>query len=384
MSGRVVPLGELCDMDRRGVRPDDPLASHLPFVGVENVDSGTGFLNFDTKSRTGNRRSASFRFDSRHVLYAKLRPYLNKVATPGFAGRCSTELVPLLPRAGVDRAFLAWLLRRGETVAFVMASATGARMPRADMKVLLSMPVSFPPLDTQRRIADLLDRAARIQRLRARAAARLRAFAPALFVKMFGDPAENPMGWSVARIGDVCTVIGGGTPRRNNEAYFGGKIPWATPTDVTALTDLFIAHTKESITEIGLRESSARLAPAGAVLLTSRATIGYTAIAARPMTTNQGFANLTCGDRLIPEYLACLLRARRALLERMAGGTTFKEISKSTLKKIAIPLPPLVLQRRYAKLLERSRRVFIRASAASENSSMLTISLMKRLLEGGR
>ena len=201
---------------------------------------------------------------------------------------------------------------------------------------------------------------------------------------MFGDPAENPMGWSVARIDDVCTVIGGGTPRRNNEAYFGGEIPWATPTDVTALTDLFIAHTKESITETGLRESSARLVPAGAVLLTSRATIGYTAIAARPMATNQGFANLTCGDRLIPEYLSCLLRARRALLERMAGGTTFKEISKSTLKKIAIPLPPPTLQRKYARILEVLRGISTCATAASENASLLTDSLMDRLLRDGQ
>lgn len=384
MSGRVVPLGELCDMDRQGIRPDDPLASRLPFVGVENVGSGTGHLNFDTESRTGSRRSASLRFDSRHVLYAKLRPYLNKVATPGFAGRCSTELVPLLPRAGVDRAFLAYLLRREETVAFVMASATGARMPRADMRVLLSMPVSFPPLDEQRRIAGILDRAARIERLRARAADRLHAFAPALFVKMFGDPAENPMGWKVARTGDVCTVIGGGTPRRGNEAYFGGPIPWATPTDVTALTDLFIARTKESITEMGLRESSARLIPAGAVLLTSRATIGYTAIAARPMATNQGFANLICGDRLTPEYLAYWLRARRDLLERMAGGTTFKEVSKSTLKGIEIPLPPLIIQRKYARILEILRGISTCATAASENTSLLTDSLMDRLLREGK
>lgn len=248
------------------------------------------------------------------------------------------------------------------------------------MKVLLSMPVSVPPLDEQRRIAGILDRAARIALLRSRATDRLHAFAPALFVKMFGAPAENPMGWEVARIGEVCTVIGGGTPRRSNEAYFGGPIPWATPTDATALTDLFIARTKESITETGLRESSARLLPARAVLLTSRATIGYTAIAARPMATNQGFANLICGDRLTPEYVACWLRARRDLLQRMAGGTTFKEISKSTLKGIEIPLPPPTLQRTYARILEMLRGISACATAASENASLLADSLMDRLL----
>ena len=178
MSARRVPLGELCEMDRQGIQPDDPLTAELPFVGVENVVGGTGLLNFDTDSRIGGQKSAAFRFDRRHVLYGKLRPYLNKVAVPEFAGRCSTELVPLLPRDGVDRDFLAHLLRRNETVEFVMASVTGSRMPRADMKVLMSMPVPFPPLDEQRRIADILNRAARIERLRTQAAqtaARLRA-----------------------------------------------------------------------------------------------------------------------------------------------------------------------------------------------------------------
>ena len=81
-------------MDRRNVRPGDPLANELPFVGVENVTRDTGFLNFDTNSRVGNGKSTAFRFDRRHVLYGKLAPYLNKVASPDFAGMCSTELVP--------------------------------------------------------------------------------------------------------------------------------------------------------------------------------------------------------------------------------------------------------------------------------------------------
>ena len=190
MTARVVPLGELCEMDRRGLRPDDPRAARLPLLGVENVASDTGALNLDAGSRVGNGKSTSFRFDERHVLYAKLRPYLNKVATPEFAGRCSTELVPLLPRSDVDRDFLAYLLRRRETVAFVMSSVMGSRMPRADMKALMSMRVPLPPLDEQRRIVDILNRAARIETLRRRAAERLREFVPALFVRMFGERNE--------------------------------------------------------------------------------------------------------------------------------------------------------------------------------------------------
>ena len=191
MSARRAPLGELCEMDRQGIPPDDPQAAELPFIGVENVVSGTGLLNFDTDSRVGTQKSTAFRFDPRHVLYGKLRPYLNKVAVPDFAGRCSTELVPLLPRDGVDRDFLAHLLRRKETVEFVMASVTGARMPRTDMKVLMSMPVPLPPLDEQRRIADILNRSARIEQLHIEAAKTASNVTASLMARLLGDGAST-------------------------------------------------------------------------------------------------------------------------------------------------------------------------------------------------
>ena len=203
MNAPIAQLGELCDMDRQGLRPENPLSSRLPFVGVENVEGGTGILNFSTDSRVGEQKSTTFRFDDRHVLYAKLRPYLNKVATPGFTGRCSTELVPLLPCERVDRDFLAYLLRRKETVNFATASVTGTRMPRTDMHALMSMRVPLPTLDEQRRIAAILSRAARIERLRAQATNCLHEFIPALFIKMFGDPIQNPMGWGLKPLGDL-------------------------------------------------------------------------------------------------------------------------------------------------------------------------------------
>ncbi len=159
MGWEIKTLGDLCDMDRRGIKPNDPIAPQLRFVGVENVDSGIGAFNFDSDSRVGARKSAAFSFDERHVLYGKLRPYLNKVATPDFPGRCSTELIPLLPRDGVNRDFLANLLRREETVDYVMASVTGSRMPRTDMKALLSMPVPVPTFDAQKRFAEIIQSA---------------------------------------------------------------------------------------------------------------------------------------------------------------------------------------------------------------------------------
>ena len=158
-------------------------------------------------------------------------------------------------------------------------------------------------------------------------------------------------------LAEVCTIVGGGTPRRSHAAYFDGVIPWATPTDVTALDSLFIERTKESITEVALRESSARLVPVGTVLMTSRATIGYTAIASQPMATNQGFANLICSELVEPEYLAFWLRNQRERLIQLADGTTFRELPKSTLKQVRIPLPPLDEQRRVVGILNRAAKI---------------------------
>lgn len=165
------------------------------------------------------------------------------------------------------------------------------------------------------------------------------------------------MQWRTARLEDVAQVLGGGTPSRTEKSYFGGGIAWATPTDITKLDQLYIGETKETVTETGLRNSSTKLMPAGAVLLTSRATIGFTAIAKVPICTNQGFINFVCGPDLVPEYLAYWLRTQKDKMIQHAGGTTFKEIARGTLRKFEIPVPPLPEQRRIVDMLSRAEGI---------------------------
>ncbi|MEY3897997.1 MAG: hypothetical protein RLZZ214_3518, partial [Verrucomicrobiota bacterium] len=129
----------------------------LPYLGLEQVESQTGrILSRQPIEDAGSGIGTAFRFDSRHVLYSKLRPYLNKVALPEYEGRCSTELIPLLPCAGVDREYLGFLLRSPSAVAHASAANTGARMPRADMEHLFSWEVEVPVIKTQRQIASRL------------------------------------------------------------------------------------------------------------------------------------------------------------------------------------------------------------------------------------
>ena len=168
---------------------------------------------------------------------------------------------------------------------------------------------------------------------------------------------EIPAHWEVNRLGHVSTIYKGGTPRRNIERYFQGDLPWARPVDITALKGaLYIDNTEIHITEEALGNSGAKRLPAGAVLLTSRATIGETAITTVPMATNQGFANFVCNERLLNTYLVYYLRSIRNSLISLGSGSTYLEVTKGTLVGVRIPLPPLSEQIQIANFLDHKTK----------------------------
>lgn len=159
MAYRWQAIGDLCVENRTVIAPDSPVAAKLPFLGLEHIESVTGRILYDGLTSSNHGHGTAFLFDARHVLYCKLRPYLNKVAIPDFAGRCSTELVPLLPRPGVSKDFLAWILRRPQTVQAAMQERTGARMPRANMRHVLAQEVLIPDsIQEQQHLADEMTR----------------------------------------------------------------------------------------------------------------------------------------------------------------------------------------------------------------------------------
>ena len=164
---------------------------------------------------------------------------------------------------------------------------------------------------------------------------------------------ELPDGWEVRTLGEITDIFKGGTPKRNVEKYFQGNIAWAIPTDITKLNGaLYLDDTGTHISEEALGKSSARLLPAGTVLLTSRATIGKVAIAKIPVATNQGFANFLCKEEIANVFLAYYLRSITDLLISLGGGTTFLEVTKTTLLNVEIPLPPLPEQHRIVAKVE--------------------------------
>ena len=163
-----------------------------------------------------------------------------------------------------------------------------------------------------------------------------------------------PSGWYWSTIGEVADVIGGGTPRTDDPANFeNGDIPWITPADLSGYTEKYISQGARFITIKGLESSSAKLLPAGTVLFTSRAPIGYVAIARNPVATNQGFKSFILKPGLLSEYVFWWLKGSKQRAERLASGTTFLELSGANAKKIPIPIAPLKQQTEIVAEIEK-------------------------------
>ena len=166
-------------------------------------------------------------------------------------------------------------------------------------------------------------------------------------------PWEVPAGWRWVRIGDVAKVVGGGTPRTDRPEFFEGEIPWITPADLSKYTKKTISRGARSISAAGLAASGAQLLPAGTVLFSSRAPIGYVAIAANEVTTNQGFKSFILGPELLPDFVYYYLQAAKELIRSLASGTTFLEISGKKAAQIPVPVPRLDEQRRIVAEIEQ-------------------------------
>ena len=158
--------------------------------------------------------------------------------------------------------------------------------------------------------------------------------------------------WKEYKLGEIAEIVGGGTPDTSNKEYWGGNIPWLTPKDLTGYNKIFISSGERFITEEGLDNSSTKLLPQGTVLLSSRAPIGYVAIASNPICTNQGFKSIICNKDIVDNlYMYYWIKNNTELLQSLGTGTTFAEISGSVVKSIDISLPPLPEQIRIASIL---------------------------------
>ena len=164
-----------------------------------------------------------------------------------------------------------------------------------------------------------------------------------------------PLGWAECVMGDIAEVIGGGTPDTSDTENFSvlAGVPWLTPADLSEHDEIYISRGRRFLTAKGFRNSSARLLPKGTVLFSSRAPIGYVAIAANDLSTNQGFKSFVCEKGIDSVYLFFYLKFAKPLAEELASGTTFAEISGRNAKQIPVRLAPINEQRRIGAKLEQ-------------------------------
>ena len=161
------------------------------------------------------------------------------------------------------------------------------------------------------------------------------------------------VGWIECKISDIGTVIGGATPStKKPENYANGTIPWITPKDLSSFSGRYIKRGERNITDIGLKSCSTQLLPKNTVLFSSRAPIGYVAIADDEMCTNQGFKSVVANENTDPLFLYYLLKYNKNKIESMGSGTTFKEVSGNTMKNIVVSVPTeKEVQKRIATIL---------------------------------
>ena len=185
------------------------------------------------------------------------------------------------------------------------------------------------------------------------------------------------MSIEMVRIGDICTVVSGSTPKTSVAEYWDGNIKWITPAELDE-NSFYLHDSVRHITDLGKEKTGLSCMPVGTVILSSRAPIGKTAIAGCEMCCNQGFKNLICSERIFNEYLYYFLSAKTDYLNSLGRGATFKEISKSIVENIVIPLPPISEQK---EISNRFTQINTLIKLRKEQLEQLNQLVMSRFIE---
>jgi len=170
-------------------------------------------------------------------------------------------------------------------------------------------------------------------------------------------------GWAIKKLGEICEIINGGTPKSNVKEYWDGDVQWLTPSDMGKLNSPIVFNTSRKITSLGLAKSSAKLFPEFSVILSTRAPIGHLAINKVPMSTNQGCRGIVPNQVMDVWFLYYFLKKNVELLNSLGTGTTFKELSKNKLAEIAISYPPLPIQKQIVQILNEAFAAIDKAKA---------------------
>ena len=264
------------------------------------------------------------------ALYSPQVPYENiRINSGMLIIRCANN---------ISNQYLYQVLRSEWFQKQIMAVQSGSAQPQLPKSHFLKMNIPLPPLPIQEKIASILQLIDDKITTNNSINDNLEQQAQALYQELFitnTDPS-----WETGTISNLGTVIGGSTPSKARPEYYTKNgIAWITPKDLSINKSKFITHGESDITELGLKNSSATVMPEGTVLFSSRAPIGYIAIAAGNITTNQGFKSVVPNAEIGTVYVYYYLKQNLSMIERLASGSTFKEVSGGTMKSVPAIVP---------------------------------------------
>ena len=348
-----------------------PFSKKIPEAGKAEFNGGAKFCNGDT-------------------IMARITPCLENGKTAfidflddGEVAFGSTELIVMRAKAGIsDPQFVYYTAISPVFRNVAIKSMVGSSgRQRVQQSVLEELELSVPDLEEQRRIGAFLARIDEKIALNDRINDNLEQQAQSYFQELFVDNA-NPE-WTTGTISDLGAVVGGSTPSKAKPEYYTESgIAWITPKDLSINKSKFVSHGENDITELGLKNSSAAIMPEGTVLFSSRAPIGYIAIAAGEVTTNQGFKSVVPKPEIGTPFVYFFLKNTLPVIEGMASGSTFKEVSGSTMKNVPAVIPDAET---LAKFSDFCAPIFAQQRILEEqNQSLATLrdNLLPKLMSG--
>ncbi|MGO5335866.1 restriction endonuclease subunit S [Bilifractor sp. LCP19S3_H10] len=249
------------------------------------------------------------------------------------------RLLTLRGKQGVlDTGFLYYYLRSPIGQAKLREKETGTTVTGIKQSEFRRIEIDIPSYSVQKKIVDILCHLDQKMELNRKINKNLEAQAQAYFIDQFVVNADPT--WPQGTLSDLGTVVGGGTPsKKHPEYYCEHGIPWITPKDLSVDKSKFISHGENDISDLGFSNSSATKMPEGTILFSSRAPIGYIAIASNTVTTNQGFKSVIPNTNIGTAFVYYFLKQALPTIEGMASGSTFKEISGSGMKSVHAVIP---------------------------------------------
>ena len=380
-----VVVGDPAPQDPKAFAPDGPLFVRMQDVGRHHrhpaLANSTDHLNTEWIAQNRLRL-----FPKGSILIPKSGASVNlnhraKLATDAYAVSHLAIVIP--DQARVEPDYLYWWSTNYDP----RAQAQVTSLPSLKLSTLKSAPVPLPPLDEQRRIVGILNRAAKIERLRKRAQGRLREFIPALFVNMFGDPVENPMGWKVTELGDCCRSVKYGTSKKANDLVEGmpvlrmGNVNYDGELDCTSLKYVLLPNT--DIAKYELRTGDIVFNRTN-----SRDLVGKTGLwdGRFPAVAASYFIRLRLDEtRVCPNFVWAFMNSssmKKRLFEIARGAIGQANINAKELNSLLLPVPPLDLQLQYTQMVGTARSIIAVADAGYGTTLQLSAVLLSQLLEG--